>query len=293
MPRWLDGLLGRDPSPGDPRATGGVALAGDQADVANGPVHARTEQENLEILPPPPAPPPAPGVDRLQVKPGEKWLILGITQSGKSVLARELARSWQYGSVIVIDTKGEDVALIPNARLCYWAEDVVRALPGRVVWRPAPAERIRKRAGYSAFPPLWGHFEAIAHKVLTNSRGEAPEPTLIVAHELKELCSERAIGPEFRECITSGAGLGISLALVTQRPQRVWTDARSEAHHVVLFTLASASARAEAADLMDDPTNPAIARLIRTAALPLDHSWLHRGPDWRVRRHRPIVLRAG
>jgi hypothetical protein len=289
LPGWLSWL-----SRGDPDATSPDELNPTRPDLVGATAEGKIGREFcpgalIPSVPPASAPPP-PGVDRLRVEPGEKWLILGITRSGKSVLARELARSWQYGSVVVIDTKGEDVALIPNARLCYWADDVVRALPGRVVYRPAPAERLRRHPGDPHLPPLWCRIEDIAAKVLQNSRDGVAGPTLIVCHELRELCTEQRIGPQFRELITAGAGLGISLALVTQRPQRVAVEARSEAHHVVLFCLASPSARAEAADLMDDPENPAMAQLIRKFALPLDHTWLHRGPDWRVRRHKAIAL---
>ncbi len=230
--------------------------------------------------------------ETIRVEPGHKWLILGINRSGKSVLARQLALSWGAGSVVIVDTKGEDVALVPNARLAYWSQDVVRNLPGRNVWRPAPGERTARKPGDNPrLPPLWNRFEEIAAKLLTNSRGAAPGPSLVVVHELRELCTEQKIGPQFRELITAGAGLGISLVLVTQRPQRVAVEARSEAQHVVLFTLASASARAEAADLLDDPSRPDLARLVRKYALPLDHTWLHRGPDWRVTRHLPVAVR--
>lgn len=222
---------------------------------------------------------------------GEKMLILGMNGSGKSEIAKSIARSWVIGPLVVVDTKGKDpAALVPNATVCYTAAEVVRHLPGRVVYRPTLAEKTRWQPGDDhRYRPLWCRFEAIAAKLLQYAR-ESGRPVLIVVHELRELCTEQTIGPIFRECITAGRSDGVTLVLLTQRPQRVALEARSEAQHVICLTLTDQAARDEAAALLSDPDQPELVAIARQRSLPLNFTWWYRGPDFRLALHAPIAL---
>jgi hypothetical protein len=226
-----------------------------------------------------------------ELVPGQKVLILGMNGSGKSVIAQGIAASWALGPVVIVDTKGDDpAALIPNCAVCYSADDVVRHLPGRVVWRPSLDEKSRHRAGDDRrLRPLWCRFEQVCRKLWELARAER-RPTLVVVHELRELCTEQRIGPMFRELITAGRTAGITLVLVTQRPQRVALEARSEAQHVIVLTLTDPSAREEAAALLADPNQPELVAMIRQRSLPLDFRWWYRGPDFRLALHDPVRM---
>jgi hypothetical protein len=223
------------------------------------------------------------------IEPGYKVLILGMNGSGKSVLAQSLARGWALGPLVVIDPKGNDpAAIIANATICYTAEDVVRHLPGRIVYRPSMADKTVFRPGDDRrLRPLWCRVETIATRLWALARATG-RPSMVVVHELRELCTEQSIGPMFRELITAGRGYGITLVLLTQRPQRVALEARSEAQVVICFTLTDPAARAEAAALLADPSQPELVALIRSQSLPLDFTWWYRGPDFRLSLHYPI-----
>lgn len=227
----------------------------------------------------------------IDLRPGQKMLILGMNGSGKSVFAQAVARAWALGPVVIVDTKGDDpAALVPNVTICASADEVCRRLPGRVVWRPGPEEKRARRPGDPhSLRPLWCRFEQVCSKLYEQAQATR-RPTLVVVHELREFCTEQQIGPAFRELITAGRSLGITLVLVSQRPQRVAVEARSEAQHVVCFTLTGRAAREEAADLLDDPDQPELTALVRQRSLPLDYRWLYRGPDYVLRLHDPVRM---
>jgi hypothetical protein len=226
-----------------------------------------------------------------ELRPGEKMLILGMNGSGKSVISQSIARSWAVGPIVVVDTKGDDpAAMIPNSTICYTADDVVRHLPGRVIYRPSMDEKARRRPGDPrGLRPLWCRFEVIASK-LWQLASETRRPSLLCVKELRELCTEQSIGPAFRELITAGRSKGITLILETQRPQRVALEARSEAQHVICLTLTDPAAREEAASLLADPNQPEMVAAIRQRSLPLDFRWWYRGPDFALRLHDPVRM---
>ncbi len=187
--------------------------------------------------------------------------IAGQNGCGKSTVATELARGLER--VLVFDPKVDPAAMLPNAAVVSSAEQAVRALPGRVIWRPMGADADDAEAG----------FDRICAKILDDARA-GRGATAVVVHELMFLATQNRIGPRFRELIVGGRSLGITPILVSQRPVGVPVIARSEAQHMLCFTLLDPDDRAEMGKLM----GPAITR----APLPLDFTFWYRGPDLRL-----------
>lgn len=213
-------------------------------------------------------------------------LILGQNGSGKSVIASRIGRSW-VGPVVVFDPKGDDrEAVLPNMAVARRADDVVRHLPGRILYRPALADF---EAPGGRMPGIWAAWERICRRVYEGAR-RGERPYLVIVHELATLSTSQAIGPAFAQLVREGRSMGITLVLVTQRPQGTSLLARSEAQHVVCMTLADQAARDVAAELLSDIERPEMAQLVRSRPLPLDHTWWYRGPDFRLKLHAPVPL---
>lgn len=229
----------------------------------------------------------------ITIKPGDKVLIFGQNRSGKSVIATAIARSWANGSIVVFDPKGDDgEVLIPNIALTDTADDVIRRLPGRVLYRPSLAEYETRRPGDpTGIPPIWARWERISRKLYELAR-QGHRPALVVVHELATICSSHAIGHAWAQLIREGGSKGITLVMVTQRPQGTSVLARSEAQHVIAMTLTDQAARDVAAELLSDVDHPELADQIRLRPLPLDHRWWYRGPDFRLALHDPLPYQA-
>ncbi len=198
---------------------------------------------------------------------GQKVAIAGQNGSGKSILASAIARSMDR--VLVYDPKWDPAAEIPNAAIVTTARDAIRALPGRVIYRPDPLE-----AGQ-----IVDRFDEICRKIIRDGGRHG-----IVVHELTNLGTAFTIGPWHRAAITQGRSLQISVVEVTQRPRNIPIVALSEAQHLVCFTLLNPDDRDVMAGYM--------GQAIRPAALPLDFRWWYRGPDLRLRLHSPLSLAA-
>jgi hypothetical protein len=221
-------------------------------------------------------------------RPGYHWLILGQTQSGKSVFATDLARGVDVGTLVIVDPKSDPDALVPNCAVARSADDVLRHLPGRVCWQPSRAELGNLAAGW----------DRICTRLLELAEGGYS--SVVVVHELADLCSESRIGPAFRQLITQGAKIAggsdlggghITGIFVSQRPRRIWYSAKTEARHVACFTLTNADDRAEAAAYMGDIDHPEWAkRYVAAFALPNDHSWWYASPEHRLTLHDPVAL---
>ena len=204
------------------------------------------------------------------------------------MVATWIARSWAAGPVVVFDPKGDDrEAEIPNCTVCRRADDVVRRLPGRILYRPGMGEY--SAVPGSRLPGIWARFEKICRKLYELGR-RGVRPILLVIHELATLTTSQGIGPAFAQLIREGRSLGITIVMVTQRPQGTSLLARSEAQHVIAFTLADQGARDVAAELLSDIERPQMAAVVRSRPLPLDHRWWYRGPDFRLRLHDPLPL---
>ena len=206
----------------------------------------------------------------LELRPGDKLLIAGQNGSGKSVLASQIAR--RFDRVLVYDPKDDPAAEVPGAAVARTAREAARALPGRVLYRPAGAE-------LAAISERW---DDLCRKVLEDARRGAGA-TAIVIHELGDLGTQYRVGPAFSEAVRKGRSLGISMVIVTQRPQGIPVIVRSEAQHVACFTLVDPADRELMAGLMG-------SRAVADRPLPLDFTWWYRGPDLRLRLCSPVAV---
>ncbi len=211
------------------------------------------------------------------VRPGQKFLIMGQNRSGKSVLATAIARGFDRGTVVVYDPQEDPEVMIPGSAVVRTAREAIRALPGRLIYRPAGAEMAKVEK-------FW---DEICEKVIALAR-RGGGSSAVVVHELGDLGTQNRIGHAFAEVIRKGGRLKITSVIVTQRPQGIPVIVRSEAQHVACFTLTDASDRDVAASLLADINSPESAAVIRLRPLPLDHTWWYRGPDFQLRLHQPL-----
>jgi hypothetical protein len=198
---------------------------------------------------------------------GQKVAIAGQNGSGKSILGSAIARSMDR--VLVYDPKWDPAAEIHNATVATTAREAIKALPGRVLYRPDPLE-----AGQ-----IVDRFDEICRKIIQLGGRHG-----IVVHELSNLGTAYAIGPWHRAVITQGRSLQISVVEITQRPRNIPIVALSEAQHLVCFTLLNPDDRDVMAGYM--------GQAVRLDPLPLDFRWWYRGPDLRLRLHSPLSLAA-
>lgn len=212
----------------------------------------------------------------IRLRPGEKFLIAGQNGCGKSVLATALARGLAggYPSVVVYDPKDDPEAMLPNMAVASTAADVVRALPGHVIYRPTTAEMAQ----------IVEKFDEIATRLLFVARTGGGGAAIVV-HEMGDLGTQYAMGPALAEVYRKGRSLAITVVAVTQRPVGIPVLVRTESQHVACFTLVDEADRGTMAALM----GPAI----RPRPLPLDHTFWYRGPDLRLRRCAPVAWTGG
>jgi hypothetical protein len=206
----------------------------------------------------------------IELRAGDKFLIAGQNGSGKSVLASAMARS--FDRVLVYDPKDDPAAEIPGAATVRTAREAIRHLPGRVLYRPSGEE-------LASIPD---RFDEVCRKVLEDAR-RGRGVTALVIHELGDLGTQYRVGSGLSEAVRKGRSLGISMVIVTQRPQGIPVIVRSESQHVACFTLVDPADRDLMAGLMG-------SRAIAERPLPLDFTWWYRGPDLRLRLCSPVSL---
>lgn len=203
----------------------------------------------------------------IRIAAGHKVLIAGQNRSGKSTLATGIANA--FSRVVVYDPKNDPAAAIPNAAVVTTAREVIRRLPGRILYRPG-----------AEMTDVAARIDEICWALLEAANRGAP-PTSLVVHELGDLCTAYRIGPGLSEMIRKGGGLGLTVILVTQRPQGIAVMARSEAQHAMCFTLLDPSDRDTMAALMGPQ--------VRERPLPLDHTFWYRDPDLSLRLMAPVA----
>lgn len=165
----------------------------------------------------------------------------------------------------MLDPKLDPAAVLPNAHIAYGVADALAHLPGRVIYRPTPAD----------LDELPAAFDRLVRKLLVAGGGHG-----IVLHEVADVAPGRA-ARWLRTAWMQGRGLGVPVISCTQRP--AWVDrlALSEARHVFVFTLTDPDDRERAAALLgrsraDVPNTPE------------RHGFYYRGTDGQVVRCRPL-----
>ena len=215
-------------------------------------------------------------------------LVVGQTQSGKSIVATTFARGFDTGSVVAYDPKSDPDAVLPNCFVTRDAAEVVRHLPGRVIWQPRRQDQAKLRASWDR---ICGRLLDVAERGYSGT---------IVVHELYDLADAHSVGPAFRQVVTQGAkiaggpdkgGGSVGAILVTQRPVNFPVAFRTEMSHIVCLSLAGKSDREYMAELMEDREDPegSVTRVSRFA-LPHDYSWWYRSPEHRLTLHDPVAL---
>ena len=191
-------------------------------------------------------------------------VIAGRRGTGKSVLATSLARRWDR--VLVYDPNMDPEALLPGAALCYGVDAALRALPGKVVWRPTAAEN-------DDIPRL---FDRLVRKVLSSGGAHA-----VVVHEITDLgTNDRGLEPFTSSLLRTGRNRRTPVIGVTQRPVNIPRLFVSEAAHAAMFRLEDRDDRRRMAEILGPEVVP--------EALPADHSFWYRGPDLRLVRVAPL-----
>lgn len=204
----------------------------------------------------------------IRLRASERMLILGMTQSGKSTLATALATGWER--VLVYDPKHDAGAVPPGAAVCYGVDAALRALPGRVVYRPLPWEQGR---GVRRL------FDRLVGRVINTGGAHG-----IVIHELGDLAPESGAEPYLSAAYRQGASQRIPIIACSQRPRRIDVSAKSESDHFALFQLQYDDDVEHVSRLFGIP-QPALS-------VELPPYWFHhRGPDRVVRRMPPIALK--
>jgi hypothetical protein len=175
-----------------------------------------------------------------------------MSQSGKSTFGTKIINAWEL--VFVDDPKGDPKAVIPNAKVTGDWREVVKALPGRVVYQPDRHEMVDHRKKVDAILDrifgLGGHHGVALH--------ELPD----VADDQ----SERET-PAIYEIFRKGPFHCIPIVAMTQRPVNIPKVARTES--TVVFTFA----------LMDDDDIRTMAGIMgrrvreEPLALPFDYSF--------------------
>lgn len=202
----------------------------------------------------------------IRVRSGDRILIVGQTGSGKSTLASAIAAAWPR--VLVLDPKLDPGAILPNSHVAVGVADAAAALPGRVIYRPTPAD-------LDDLPTV---FDSLVHRIMRGGGGCG-----ILLHEAADVSpssgSRRWLNAAWRQ----GRSLHVPIIACTQRPSRVDRLAISEAAHVFLFTLTDLDDRERIARVMGRP-----ARDLPNLSTPF--AFYHRGPDGTVRRCRPLTL---
>lgn len=203
----------------------------------------------------------------MRIAAGDKVLIVGQTRSGKSTAASWIANGWRR--VLVLDPKLDDrVAELPNARIVYGARAALKALPGRVIYRPLPSE----------MADLGAAIEPLAHRIFTiGGHG-------LVLHETEIVAPSSGSRQWLRSLAAWGGSRHAPVIFCTQRPARIDRLALSEPAHVFLFRLTDDRDLSTIAGVMGAETSA-------LRPLPHPHAFYYRGPDGTVTAMAPLRVR--
>src|SRR5207244_309180 len=162
-----------------------------------------------------------------------------------------------WDRLLVIDTKGDAAAVLPNMRAVSTHVDAMRALPGRVIYQPSRADMdSHRRKVNEILERLWRL--GGRHAVLIHELGDAAAES-----------SEKET-PALFEIYRKGASFGIPIIACTQRPRNIPKVARTESSHVICFALLDPDDR----DVMAGHMGAGVREPL---PLPFDRTFWHRG----------------
>lgn len=163
----------------------------------------------------------------------EHVLIVGQNQSGKSTVARSMTAG--YSAQVVIDPKHEEV--LARSITVYSPAEFGQVYPQRsrrVVFRPDNGlERGEDVDSVMARVEHYGR-------------------TAVVVHEAMFYASAGWIVPAYKRLQVAGAGRGIPVWSLSQRPMGLHNVLLSEARHVLIFDLALEGDRRKMAGIVGD-----------------------------------------
>lgn len=203
------------------------------------------------------------------VKAGHRVLIVGPNGCGKSTLGSAIANGFGR-RVLVYDPKAEPEAVLPNSAEVVGVRAALRALPGRVIYRPSLAD----------MSDLPGAFDELAARVW-----QTGGHCCLLIHETMDVApSGGRTGPSLSRAIRQGRHpLRIPIIFVTQRA--AWIDrlAVSESAHVYLFSQRDKRDLSTISSVMGAPPES-------LAPPGIEHAFYHRGPSGPVHLHGPLNL---
>lgn len=229
--------------------------------------HAPRQHRRVELI-------PDVARDDEDIHPDQHILIVGVNGCGKSTLASFIGG--RFSRVLAIDTKGGDpVADLPNAALCIGhaaAAAAIRAGGARIVYRPTRDEMLIGRDGRRRV--AWLFDELLAQLW---AQGGACR---VIVHEIADVADQDWCAPQLDQVIREGRFHDMTVLACSQLPNRIPMTLRSECKHVFVFTL------------IDEGHRRIVSQYAGAAArelVPMDRSFLHRGPRMILHRHRPLV----
>lgn len=181
---------------------------------------------------------------RLTLKPGERWIIVGKTGSGKSVFARYILAQWSraHWPVLIIDPKHgyETFAEEPERATLErpWRVNSLRDLFGVapvVIYQPAMPARHDPVLDMILFAVLEHGFYVV----------EIEDTAGMMTSQL---------APEgYMALITQGRAKKVSVLTLAQRPFNIPDVAMSQADHVIVFRQLGAANIKRMVDFTQDP----------------------------------------
>lgn len=158
-------------------------------------------------------------MNKLAIKPGRHWLIVGKTQSGKSTLIEHLLadyrRKYPSHAVIIINHKNE----------ASWAKLL------KPVFTP-PKYRPGMVVNWSVIKKHNDYVEDLLDDVWEGGR-KGHKALVIIDEGMAMPHSSSAITTLY----TQGASLGVTMVMLTQRPVSVSISAVTQSSNIVIFNL--------------------------------------------------------
>jgi len=155
-----------------------------------------------------------------RIKPNEHVFIAGMTQSGKTFLAKEYLR-YEQTQIYVLDTKGLfDWSDIEDVEIISHLEQIHRTKSKKVIYRPIWEQLTNDF--YNAF------FEYCMKR----------RNCIVVIDEVMQICKNSLSLPEwYKGILTRGMELKVSAWSLSQRPAKIPIEIMSESTHYFIFRL--------------------------------------------------------